>query len=168
MLAALELVCGAIAVANASRVVASRVWGCVGGYSNFVFLWVHRAVGCVVGGSFLGRRVSDCIVASRVWGWVLRSLNAASARIDFFCSLSLWLLCYVFSFYFSLSRFISLYLSLSLSLSPLSLLSLSSFYLPFCFLSLSTCPTLFVSLSLSHIRLSLALLFSLSLFFRCV
>ena len=38
-------------------------------------LWVRRAADCVVRGSFratyrLGRRISDCVVASRVWGCV--------------------------------------------------------------------------------------------------
>ncbi len=41
----------------------------------FLCLWVRRAADCIVEGSFrashrLGRRISDCVVASRVWGCV--------------------------------------------------------------------------------------------------
>ena len=53
----------------------SRVWG-FGVVAKFCFGFKERrAVYCVVGGSFrashrLGRRISDCVVASRVWGCV--------------------------------------------------------------------------------------------------
>ncbi len=91
-------------------VVASQVWGIVGGCSNLLYLGVGRVVACVAGrfvwgvsfrtvplflkfggvlvdvefgflfwcvvvwpatwGARLGRRVSDCVVASKDWGCV--------------------------------------------------------------------------------------------------
>ena len=50
-------------------VVASKVWGCVGGcYICFFFWCVERLPASWE--ARLGRRISDCIVASKVWGCV--------------------------------------------------------------------------------------------------